>query len=164
MAGGQKLDDFVDKHFSKTGERNPRTNRWKMKCKYCMADTTVEHREMRCTEHLSKPELCPNAPEPVRKEALIRLATKRNTLSSIPIDELGTPVNPHVVGDDSDDGVAHKKGKTVNGSTTKRQRGVLDAFVDRGLSEEERAEVDLILVRYVRSADIRHRRCNDLHR
>ena len=72
MTGGQKLDEFVDNHFSKEGERNTRTNRWKMKCNYCIPDTMVEHCELRCTEHLSKPELCPNAPEPVRKEALTR--------------------------------------------------------------------------------------------
>ena len=34
MLGGQNLDEFVTKHFTKVGEKNPRTNRWKMKCSY----------------------------------------------------------------------------------------------------------------------------------
>ncbi|KAF9779676.1 hypothetical protein BJ322DRAFT_1024522 [Thelephora terrestris] len=51
------------------------------------------------TEHPSKCGDCPNAPEPVRTEALHRLATKCGVLSSITIDELGTPSNPHVLED-----------------------------------------------------------------
>jgi len=32
MSGGQKLDEFVTKHImAKVGEKDPRTNRWKMK-------------------------------------------------------------------------------------------------------------------------------------
>ena len=76
-----------------------------MKCSYCKPDVVVEYRELKCTEHHSKHELCPNVPESVCKEALTRLATKRGFLSSVPTDELGTPSNPHVV----DDGVAIKK-------------------------------------------------------
>lgn len=151
MSGGQKLDEFVTKHFTKVGEKNPRTNRWKMKCNYCTPDTVVEHRELRCTEHLSKYELCPNTPGPVRKEALTRLATKRGVLSPAPIDELGTPSNPHVVGDDEDE-VPRKKRKTVDGSATKQKQGAMDAFVDRGLSAEEQAQVDSVLLRYAHSS------------
>ena len=131
-----------------------------MKCHYCTPDTVLEHRELRCTEHLSKYDRCPNAPEHVRKEALQRLATKRGLLSSTPTDELGTISNPHTVGDDDDDddgngnGVVCKKGKGIGGSTKKRKRGAMDAFVDRGLSDEEKAQVDLILSRYVCSAAI----------
>ena len=47
----------------------------------------------------------------------MRLATKRGVLSLAPIDELGTPSNPHVVGDDEDE-VPRKKRKTVDGSAT----------------------------------------------
>ena len=117
----------------------------------------MEHRELRCTEHLSKYEKCPNVPESVRQEALQRLATKRGLLSSVPIDELGTPSNPHVVGDDNNDanandGAARKRRKAMDGSTTKWKRGAMDTFVDRGLSKEERALVDLILLRYAYSA------------
>ena len=79
-----------------------------------------------------------------------------SSTSSCPFPSVGlevpTPANLYVVGDDSDDGVARKKGKTAGGSTTKRKRGDLDAFVDRGLSEKEKAEVNLILLRYVYSA------------
>ena len=116
MTGGQKLDDFVTQHFSKMGERNLRTNRYKMKCNYCMPDAIIEHRELRCTVHLFKPEQCPNAPESDRKEALQRLATKRGALPSTSINELGTPSNLHVVEDgdtnngDCGDGPPHKKG------------------------------------------------------
>ena len=128
-----------------------------MKCNYCKPDTVVEHRKLRCTEHLSKPDQCPNAPEPVRKEALQRLATKRGAISSTSINELGTPLNPHVVGDDDadDNGVSYKKGKTAGGSMRKRKRGIMDAFVDRGLSDEEKAQVDSFLLRYLLSATIR---------
>ena len=56
---GQKFDEFVDKHFSKTGERNPRTHRWKMRHNYCTPDTTVE-----VHEHLSRPEKFTNAQPP----------------------------------------------------------------------------------------------------
>jgi hypothetical protein len=45
--------------------------------------------------------------------------------------------NPHVVGDDDDDGVVCEKGKAADGSATKRKQGVMDAFVDRGLPEEK---------------------------
>jgi len=132
-------------------------NRWKMKCNYCKPDAVVEHRELRCAEHLSKPDRCPNAPEPVRKETLQRLATKRGALSSTPINKLGTPSNPHTVGDDDadDNRVSYKNGKTAGGSTTKRKRGVMDAFVDRRLSDEEKAQVDSFLLRYLLSASIR---------
>ena len=40
-------------------------------------------------------------------------------LRSVPIDELGTPSNPHIVGDydaDADDGAARKEGKATDGS------------------------------------------------
>jgi hypothetical protein len=124
-----------------------------MKCNYCHTpDAVVEHRELKCTEHLSKCDQCPNAPEPVRKEALKRLATKRGVLSSAPIDELGSPVNPHVVSDDNDDGILTKKGKAVDGTAMKRKQGTMDTFVDRGLSNEEKAQVDFVLLRYVFSA------------
>ena len=103
-------------------------------------------------EHLLKPQLCPNAPEPVRKEALSWLATKCGTLSSIPIEELGTPSNPHIVGDDDEGRVPLKKRKAMGGSVAKRKWGDMDAFVDCGLLSEEKAWVDLMLLRYVHSA------------
>ena len=104
MAGGKKLDEFVDRHFSRVEKKSNRTNRWSMKCRYCTRDTVIKHRELRCTVHLSKYEQCPNAPDHVRKEALQRLAvTKRGVLSSTPIDEHGSPSDPYVVDDASDD-------------------------------------------------------------
>jgi len=39
---------------------NSQTDRWKMKWDYCTPDAVVEHREPRCTEHLSKRERCRN--------------------------------------------------------------------------------------------------------
>ena len=103
MAGGKKLDEFVDRHFSRVEKKSNQTNRWSMKCRYCARDTVIKHRELRCTVHLSKYEQCPNAPDHVRKEALQRLATKRGVPSSTPIDEHGAPSDPYVVDDDSDD-------------------------------------------------------------
>jgi hypothetical protein len=47
MAGGQKLDESITLHFSKEGEKNSLTDRWKMKCNYCTPETVVEHRELR---------------------------------------------------------------------------------------------------------------------
>jgi len=47
------------------GGKNPQMNRWKMKCNYYTPDAVVEHCELRCMEHLSKYELCPNTPRPV---------------------------------------------------------------------------------------------------
>ena len=85
-------------HFARTGEKNPWTNRWKVKCLYYTPDTVVEHRELRCTEHLSKQKLCPNTPEPVQKESFTRLATRRGVLSSAPVGGLGAPSNTRVVG------------------------------------------------------------------
>ena len=68
-----------------------------MKYNYSTPDAVVEHRELRCTERLSKYELCPNAtPEPIRKEALTRLATKRSAFHLT--NRLGTP---------GEDGVAY---------------------------------------------------------
>jgi len=52
MSGGQKFDEFITKHFTKVGEKNPRTNRWKMKRSHRAPDAVVEHRELRFTEHL----------------------------------------------------------------------------------------------------------------
>ena len=63
-------------------------------------------------EHFSRSELRPGAPAPARKVALsMRLAMKRDALSSAPASELGTPSNPHIVGDDDEDGVPHEKGR-----------------------------------------------------
>jgi len=88
MAGGQKLDKFVNQHFLKVGEKNPKTHRWSMKCHHCIPDAVMEHCELRCTECLPKYEQCPNAPEPVWQEALQWLATKHGLLSSVPIKNL----------------------------------------------------------------------------
>ena len=82
MAGGKKLDGFVDRRFSRVEKKSE----------------VIEHRELRYTICLSKY----NAPDHVRKEALQRLATKRGVPSPTPIDELGAPSNPHVVDDNSE--------------------------------------------------------------
>ena len=154
MAGGQKFNEFVDTHFTRVGDKNPRTNRWNVKCNYCAPEKILEHRETRCTEHLSKYEKCPNAPESVRREALQQLATKRGVISSTPIDELGTLSNPHVVEDGDNDSIANKKRKVTDSSTTKRKRGAIDTFVDRGFEESAKLEADLTLLRYVYSVAI----------
>jgi hypothetical protein len=162
MAGSQKLDEFVNKHFSRTGERHKQMNRWKMKCHYCTLDTILEHCELRCMEHLSKYNQCPNTPEDIRKEELQQLATKHSLLPSTPINKLGTISNPHTVRGDNNNNnndnngngnrVACKKRKGLDGSTKKQKWGAMDAFVDCGFSDEEKAQVDLILLRYVCSA------------
>jgi len=46
------------------------------------------------------------------------------------------------------DGVPRKKRKAMDSSAAKQKRGAMDAIVDRGLSTEERAQVDLVLLRY----------------
>jgi len=43
--------------------------------------------------------------------------------------ELGTALNPRVMGEDDEDGVVLKR-KVVDGSAAKRTRGATDAFVD----------------------------------
>jgi len=52
-----------------------------------------------------------------------------------------------VGGDDDDDGVSCEKGKAVDGPTTKQKREAMDAFVNHGFLDEERAQVDFILLR-----------------
>jgi len=51
------------------------------------------------------------------------------------------------MGDNDDDEISCK-GRTVDGSTMKRKRGArMDALVNCGLLDEEKAQVDLILLR-----------------
>ena len=88
MAVSQKLYRFVTMRFTRVGEKNPRMNRWKTKCNYYIPDLVVEHRESGCMEHLFEYELCPSVPEPVWKEALTRIATKRDILSFTSTDRL----------------------------------------------------------------------------
>ena len=132
--------------------RKTQTNRWNVKCLYCTPDIIIEHHELRCTEHLAKYEQCPNTPEHSQKKALQQLATRHGALSSTPIDKLGMLSNPHIIKDGENDGVACKKWKAADGSATKRKRGTMDTFVDHGFSEEEKAQVDSVLLRYTHSA------------
>ena len=63
MAGGQKLNEFVARYFSKAEKilMNPWTDGWKMKCDYRKPDTFVCNRELGCAEHLSKHEQFSNS-------------------------------------------------------------------------------------------------------
>jgi len=49
--------------------------------------------------------------------------------------ELRTALDPNVVGDDDEDGVALKKRNPVDGFAAKRMRGATDAFVDHRIPD-----------------------------
>ena len=64
------LEVFISENFTKVGEKNARTKLWNVACNYCPAGTpAIEHGDMRCLKHLSKPRGCQNVPADVRKEA-----------------------------------------------------------------------------------------------
>ena len=60
--GGSPHNEFVFKHYTKTGVRNPKTKHWQVECHYCPDKKIIEHRDMKCFRHLAYPDLCPNAP------------------------------------------------------------------------------------------------------
>ena len=39
--GGHPFDAFVATHFTKTGERHPKTKQWHVQCKYCLGENPL---------------------------------------------------------------------------------------------------------------------------
>ena len=130
-----------------TGERKIQTNRWKMKFNYRILEAVrlTECRESRSTEHVSRYEQCSNAQNVSGKS----WGYKNSRLSAVsglctPTNQLGTSLNPHVVGEADNGRVFYKEGKPVDGFA-----GTADAFENwHGLSYEEKARVGFALLRY----------------
>jgi len=76
-------------------KEEPRMNGYKTKCNYCHGiepDAVVEHRELRCTEHLSRYMSYALVPQhPTGMRCLTQFAMMRGVLSSVPTNELGMP-------------------------------------------------------------------------
>ena len=77
MAGGQKFDESVE-----NVENEPSDKQAENEMPFANRSTPIEYHALRCTEHLSKREQCPNAQKPVRKKVLQRLATTRGVENS----------------------------------------------------------------------------------
>jgi len=61
ISGGQKLDEITTNHSTKVGENKPPDEQAENEMQLPYTDAVIEHRGLRCTEHLSKYEPCPNA-------------------------------------------------------------------------------------------------------
>ena len=149
--GGRRTNPFVEKHFTRVGERHEKTKRFKMQCRYCpLGATIIEHRDTRCISHLSKYDQCPNAPDEVRREALELLAgpelpegqlgVRGHELSVTPGPSDAGPSGSQVVPIDVDtDGPRPaKKQKTQT---------MMTSFVDTALTDAEKEAADYWFLR-----------------
>jgi len=103
-----------------------------------------EYRKLRHAEHLSKHELCPETPDrtcPERGRGVTCDGTRCLFIRTH--DELRTGSNPHVMGDDDEDGVALKKRKVVDGLVANGHR-----VVDPTLHLRLRAGTHFVLFSY----------------
>lgn len=130
--GGHTPDVFISENFTKIEEKNARTKHWNMTYNYCPAGTVViEHWDMRCLQHLSKPRDCQNVPADVWKEAG-QLVMQKGEIEVI------------ALSGDNDEGaststlgiVVWKKAKGASGQVIATKR-TMDAFVDRAMSTNE---------------------------
>ena len=145
-SGGRELLPFMEKHFTKSSERNPTTKHYKFKCNYCPEGSAlIEHREKRCLQHIAKPAECQHAPKWARKEAWLILA-KDTDIEVEAAAEGGSAATALVIDDDdaSNPGTVRpaKKARVV------AVRSTLDSFVDRPMTKEEKEKTDLCLLRY----------------
>ncbi|KAL7281205.1 hypothetical protein ACG7TL_004513 [Trametes sanguinea] len=147
--GGRPLDTFVEAHFVKASERDPKTRRYKMKCKYCPdGSPVIEHRDRRCVIHISKADLCPRAPEAIRKEALILLMENAGIEARVevePSDVAGSSQDDPVLIDVENGDSAPKKRKLVLHGTTQ----TISGYLDRPVSEKEKEKADMYLLRFL---------------
>lgn len=143
--GGRRIDPFVDKHFTRAGERNEKTKRYKMQCNYCPPGATVlEHRDRRCISHLSKYDQCPNAPDEVRREALELLAGP----------ELGhelsvTPAPPDAASGSSRDAPIDIDTDGPRPAKKQKTQTVMTSFADTAMTNAEKEAADYWFLRCV---------------
>ncbi|KAI0747746.1 hypothetical protein C8Q80DRAFT_1353696 [Daedaleopsis nitida] len=156
-SGSRQLDPFVDAHFKIASERHPTTRRYHMQCKHCPPGSPlIEHRDKRCIQHLSKYELCPDAPPAVRKEALIRLVSGSNAPVIV--------TDAQLTGGSENNDLSSEAGSSVqlainvdsnegNTQKTKKQKKSaqlnLNAFVDRVMTDAEKEDADLLFLRFL---------------
>ncbi|RDB15798.1 hypothetical protein Hypma_003642 [Hypsizygus marmoreus] len=144
--GGRTPDSFISEHFSKDGSINPKTKRWKMKCRYCpeTADP-IEHRDSRCLKHISNPKTCPTVPAVFRKEAHL-LMMQKGGIHAIEIDDSDNEQDDDVNADGQIP--AGKKAKGTAGQAVERKRP-LDAFTDRAMTADELNKANVRLLRFL---------------
>lgn len=159
IPGGRQLDPFVEAHFKIASERHPTTRRYQMQCKHCPPGSPLlEHHDKRCIQHLSKYELCPDAPSAVRKEALIRLASGSNgpvTVTNVQLAGM-SPLENNDLPLEAGSSVQLAINIDSNGGDTQKMKKQkksgqlnLNAFVDRVMTDAEKEEADLLFLRYV---------------
>ena len=149
--GGQKADPFVFAHFSAVGERDAKTKRWSVQCKYCTAPLIV-HRDSCCLSHLGKEGVCPNAPANVKIEAQ-RLLMKKGGVEIAELDSDGETmslVNAEYVAGSSTNTMA-KKAKVMESGDRVLVSGkrTLDAYLDRTMTVDEENKSNVRLLRCV---------------
>jgi hypothetical protein len=144
--GGHTPDVFISENFTKVGKKNARTKRWNLACNYCPAWTAaIEHWDMRCLQHLSKPRNCQNVPADVWKEAG-QLIMQKGGIEVITLsDDDDTGASTSMLGGAS---VVPKKAKSASGQVIAMKRTV-DAFLDRAMSTDEVDKSNIHLLRYV---------------
>jgi hypothetical protein len=144
--GGRTPDVFISENFTQVGERNARTKRWNMACNYCPAKAAaIEHRDMRCLQHLSKPKNCQNVPADIRREAG-QLIMQKGGIEVITLsddDDTGKGASTSTLGI-----VVQKRAKGASGRVVGTKQTV-DAFLDRAMSTDEVDKSNIRLLRYV---------------
>ena len=133
--GGRPHNEFVFEHYNKMGVRNPKTKHWQVECHYCPDKKIIEHRDMNCLQHLANPQLCPNAPADVRKEAR-RLIMVKGGIETIVVSD----------GEEDTSGpVVQKNAKGSKGQVVATR--TVEAFLDRAMSTEEVDKANIHMLR-----------------
>ena len=121
MVGGRSIDALFDANFTRLDKIPNKSNRYKFECNHCT--TVIENRDNALAVHLGDPRKCPQAPADVRTEALMLLQKKGLTLPT---------------------GNAQLAVKKRKRDATD---GPLDGYVDHPLTEAQRHQADIYLLR-----------------
>jgi len=149
--GGHPVDAFVHEHFTKVGPKTA-SKRWNMCCNYCPATSPIiVHWDVRCLQHLSKPNLCPNAPADVKMIAIQRLMAKGGIEILEPdSDEEVDLVNTAAGSSQAATAVASKKAKVSSDGGAVTTKRTLDAYLERPMTEDEINKSNVRLLRCVK--------------
>ena len=114
---------YVSKHFVFVEKVPNNSNRSLYKCKHC--EEVLQHRDNKLLNHLKDPKQCPEASKEDRNEALKALMLKGGLAP-----ETATP------------------GAILEaGGSKKRKGGTLDGYVDHPMSEAQKNDADVKLLR-----------------
>jgi hypothetical protein len=144
--GGRPQLPLIANNFKFHLTLGNKSNRHRFTCKHCGPDSAaIENRDNRCLKHLSSVQTCPNAPEEVRRAALIALMDRGHVQNSA--------AAPLLVEDG--DGV---QDATDTGRVSKKRKGdTLNKYFVPSLPQSQREAADIKLFRCV-EISAEHRR------